>query len=92
MIAWSVAGILVVGGPAVALHLFSIALTKALAIDYAPDGIRVNCILPAGVQTPLLQQWINQQRPLRNGANRQGYAAKDMARQLVGGKRLAAFQ
>jgi NAD(P)-dependent dehydrogenase (short-subunit alcohol dehydrogenase family) len=38
-----------------------IALTKALAIDYAPAGIRVNCILPAGVRTPLLQKWIDQQ-------------------------------
>lgn len=38
-----------------------IALTKALALDHAADGIRVNCILPAGVKTPLLQQWIDQQ-------------------------------
>jgi NAD(P)-dependent dehydrogenase (short-subunit alcohol dehydrogenase family) len=38
-----------------------IALTKALALDHAAEGIRVNCILPAGVQTPLLQQWIDQQ-------------------------------
>lgn len=38
-----------------------IALTRALALDHAADGIRVNCILPAGVKTPLLQQWIDQQ-------------------------------
>ncbi|HWE60482.1 MAG TPA: SDR family NAD(P)-dependent oxidoreductase [Chloroflexota bacterium] len=38
-----------------------IAMTKALALDHAADGIRVNCILPAGVKTPLLQQWIDQQ-------------------------------
>ncbi|WP_435162837.1 SDR family NAD(P)-dependent oxidoreductase [Paenibacillus glycanilyticus] len=37
------------------------ALTKALALDYAPYGIRVNCICPAGVTTPLLEQWISQQ-------------------------------
>ncbi|CAN7724283.1 SDR family NAD(P)-dependent oxidoreductase [Paenibacillus sp. LjRoot56] len=38
-----------------------VAFTKALAIDYAPAGIRVNCICPAGVSTPLLQQWIQDQ-------------------------------
>jgi NAD(P)-dependent dehydrogenase (short-subunit alcohol dehydrogenase family) len=38
-----------------------IAMTKSLALDYAPDGIRINCICPAGVSTPLLQQWILQQ-------------------------------
>lgn len=38
-----------------------IAMTKALALDYAPDGVRVNCICPAGVMTPLLDEWIGQQ-------------------------------
>jgi NAD(P)-dependent dehydrogenase (short-subunit alcohol dehydrogenase family) len=38
-----------------------IAMTKALALDHAGDGIRVNCILPAGVRTPLLQHWLDQQ-------------------------------
>lgn len=38
-----------------------IALTKSLALDYASNGIRVNCICPAGVSTPLLQSWIQEQ-------------------------------
>ncbi|RED63203.1 SDR family NAD(P)-dependent oxidoreductase [Cohnella lupini] len=38
-----------------------IAMTKALALDYAEDGVRVNCICPAGVITPLLEQWIKEQ-------------------------------
>ncbi|MFD0960793.1 SDR family NAD(P)-dependent oxidoreductase [Paenibacillus chungangensis] len=38
-----------------------VALTKSLALDYAPYGVRVNCICPAGVSTPLLQQWIGEQ-------------------------------
>ncbi|OPH49270.1 short-chain dehydrogenase [Paenibacillus ferrarius] len=38
-----------------------IAMTKSLALDYAKDGVRVNCLCPAGVMTPLLEQWIGQQ-------------------------------
>jgi len=38
-----------------------IAMTKSLALDYAADGVRVNCICPAGVNTMLLERWINQQ-------------------------------
>jgi NAD(P)-dependent dehydrogenase (short-subunit alcohol dehydrogenase family) len=34
-----------------------IGLTKALALDLAPDGIRVNAVCPAGVMTPLMRDW-----------------------------------
>lgn len=33
------------------------ALTKSMALDYAPLGIHVNAICPAGVWTPMLRQW-----------------------------------
>ena len=33
-----------------------VSLTKALALDLAPRNIRVNCICPGAVNTPLLQQ------------------------------------
>ncbi|CAM3098687.1 SDR family oxidoreductase [Paenibacillus lupini] len=38
-----------------------IALTKSLALDFAPDGVRVNCVCPAGVSTPLLEAWTREQ-------------------------------
>lgn len=31
-----------------------IALTRNMALDYAPDGVRVNCLCPGFVRTPLL--------------------------------------
>ncbi len=37
------------------------ALTKSMAIDYAPHGIRVNAVAPAGVWTPMLRNWSKQQ-------------------------------
>jgi len=34
-----------------------IGLTKALAIDLAPHGVRVNAVCPAGVRTPMMEAW-----------------------------------
>jgi NAD(P)-dependent dehydrogenase (short-subunit alcohol dehydrogenase family) len=38
-----------------------IAMTKGMALDFATDGIRVNCICPGWVQTPLVEDWFGQQ-------------------------------
>jgi len=38
-----------------------IALTKAMALDFAPKGIRVNAICPAAVRTPMLETWCAEQ-------------------------------
>jgi NAD(P)-dependent dehydrogenase (short-subunit alcohol dehydrogenase family) len=38
-----------------------IAMTKSLALDFAADGVRFNCVCPAGVMTPLLEAWTMEQ-------------------------------
>ena len=38
-----------------------ISLTKCMALDYAPFGIRVNAVCPAGVWTPMLEEWAAEQ-------------------------------
>ena len=37
------------------------ALTKSMALDYAPMGIRVNAVCPAGAWTPMLRKWCGEQ-------------------------------
>jgi len=31
-----------------------VALTRAMAVDHGPDGIRVNCVVPGPVYTPMV--------------------------------------
>ena len=38
-----------------------IAMTKGMALDFAKDGIRVNCVCPGWVETPLVEGWFGQQ-------------------------------
>jgi NAD(P)-dependent dehydrogenase (short-subunit alcohol dehydrogenase family) len=48
-----------VGGRGTAAYSASkgavVLLTKAMALDHAPDGIRVNCVCAGSVDTPMLQ-------------------------------------
>jgi meso-butanediol dehydrogenase/(S,S)-butanediol dehydrogenase/diacetyl reductase len=37
------------------------SLAKSMALDYAKYGIRVNAVCPAGVWTPMLRQWSQEQ-------------------------------
>ena len=36
-------------------------LTQSMALDYAPHGIRVNAVCPAGTWTPMLRKWCAEQ-------------------------------
>ena len=33
-------------------------MTREWAIDLAPHGVRVNCVVPAEVMTPLYEKWL----------------------------------
>jgi NAD(P)-dependent dehydrogenase (short-subunit alcohol dehydrogenase family) len=48
------------------------ALTRSMALDYAPFHIRVNAVAPAGVWTPMLREW-NAAQP--NPQNMERYLA-----------------
>lgn len=39
-----------------------VAMTKGMALDFAKDDIRVNCICPGWVHTPLVEDWFGQQK------------------------------
>lgn len=34
-----------------------ISMTRSLSLELAPAGVRVNCVCPAGVDTPLMHAW-----------------------------------
>jgi NAD(P)-dependent dehydrogenase (short-subunit alcohol dehydrogenase family) len=52
----------VMGGSDVAAYCASkggvVQLTRAMAVDHAAEGIRVNCVCPGPVETPLLEDFI----------------------------------
>jgi L-fucose dehydrogenase len=56
-----------------------IAMTKNMAIDFAPDGIRVNVICPGWIQTPLVEDWFGQQ-PDPAGARQYIYGQHPLGR------------
>ena len=60
-----------------------LALTRAMAIEFAPDNIRVNAILPGAVDTPMLRAGLN--RGHVNGS-RIEERLENLARKTVNGR------
>jgi NAD(P)-dependent dehydrogenase (short-subunit alcohol dehydrogenase family) len=51
-----------------------LALTRQVAMDFARDGIRANCVVPGSVDTPML--WSSQQLSEDPEADRRAWAEK----------------
>ena len=54
-----------------------VVMAKAMAIDHGPDGIRVNCVCPGDVQTPMLTD-----EAAKRGMTWEAYAAEAADRPL----------
>ena len=54
-----------VGVPTMALYAAAkgalLALTRAAAVEWAAEGVRVNAVAPGLTQTPLVRTWIEEQ-------------------------------
>jgi NAD(P)-dependent dehydrogenase (short-subunit alcohol dehydrogenase family) len=42
-----------------------LALTRAMQVDYAPFGIRVNALLPGTIHTPFVEKYLRESYPNR---------------------------
>jgi NAD(P)-dependent dehydrogenase (short-subunit alcohol dehydrogenase family) len=58
-----------------------LGLTKAIAIDYALDGIRCNCVCPGDMETPMIEQYFD--------GTPDAAAAREEMEQAYPGKRIA---
>ena len=56
-----------------------VAMTKSMAIDLAPAGVRVNAICPGWITTPLVDDWFSQQ-PDEQAAREYIYGVHPMGR------------
>jgi NAD(P)-dependent dehydrogenase (short-subunit alcohol dehydrogenase family) len=58
-----------------------ISLTRAMAIDHGPEGIRVNCVCPGPTDTPLLEPYFG--AAADPAAERRAYEAMQLHARLV---------
>jgi NAD(P)-dependent dehydrogenase (short-subunit alcohol dehydrogenase family) len=59
-----------------------LALTRAMALEFGPDGIRVNAVLPGAVDTPMLHDGL--ERGHRQGARMDGLLRELEQRHVLG--------
>jgi glucose 1-dehydrogenase len=60
-----------------------LALTRAMAIEFAPDNVRVNAILPGAVDTPMLRAGLSREHA---GSGSIEQRLENLARNTVSGK------
>ncbi len=58
-----------------------LGLTKAIAIDYAADGIRCNCVCPGDMETPMIEEYF--------AGTEDATSARDEMESAYPGKRIA---
>ena len=58
-----------------------VAFARALAVDHAAQGIRVNCVCPASTDTPLQETWLRAR--LTEGSTYEGAVRADQAAHLL---------
>jgi meso-butanediol dehydrogenase / (S,S)-butanediol dehydrogenase / diacetyl reductase len=51
-----------------------IHLTRCIALDHGPAGVRANCVCPGWVRTPLVDDMMNELGALGGGGREEGYA------------------
>ena len=64
-----------------------ISLTRAMAIDHGPEGIRVNCVCPGPTDTPLLDPYFGASAD--PAAERRAYEAMQLHARLVTAEEIA---
>lgn len=64
-----------------------ISLTRAMAIDHGPEGIRVNCVCPGPTDTPLLEPYFG--GAADPAAERKAYEAMQLHSRLVTAEEIA---
>ncbi len=64
-----------------------ISLTRAMAIDHGPEGIRVNCVCPGPTDTPLLEPYFG--GATDPAAERRAYEAMQLHARLVTAEEIA---
>jgi len=57
-----------------------VLLTKAMALDHAKEGIRVNCVCPGAIMTPMLKQGLPRSRSKREKYFKETAEAHPMGR------------